>query len=642
MPSSRGVAAASGRHRLELPASRGSANQKLPTARHVSRRKGLDRGDLPEVVPRKHLILASRIRALAIGTCFIVLLAIMFANSKRRRHRFAHTSRRIIAIPRPSFNFDALRKAAAMMPSPSKPSSRNNHELSQPTLSDHTTSNTDAASNAVASSSAITAATVEVPVPASPEQIESFSHPNMANGTRPMCRVNNACIINNNGSGVLSLPSWMTREDSVLRKCGVNPRKYHTSIGALAKSSSHIRHIDADLVQQIRLSTFNEPPTAMTEHFLNSVLRAAFQLEVFESTTSVSMGTDHHCIANHTASFCDGAVVDAMPTADLRPAIIVPKKLVTMNNSWEAHSLELVKSAYGRGDLLEITTADLMTPPTDEETPSKDALNNTAVCFRSIIFTNANFNELPARAFEAPSVRLFASNGIDRAPRPPHGPEQEEQCKVSITIMKKSGHRALRNVDALQEQIEEIAKAALPSVTVTVNVLSPEKDSPFSNQVASMAETDILVGGTSHSLSNMAFMRAGATVFEVFPFGWQPSTFAYLANVMGIKYFSIGSKPQTAEFNECIEHEVLQLRKQNRLQEGEDSPEWLASLESRWSQAVAEYTLSGKSSLLLNSDRTGVSNFHTRSCARQQSLDFNVEDIAKEILLQVRNVCKQD
>jgi hypothetical protein len=668
MPSARVSVAGSSRRKLETSlSSRNLSNDKIAPSRRSNHRKGslgLAHTVLHEVIPRKKQILASRIQAVALCTILLVLLAFLSVRHKRgyprNQPRLPIKNGPRVPGLRPAFNYDALRKAAfsqttqsqnernyARPPIAQSVSVHVEKRADRPDLESQHHSENVAGIGTIAKQQVSgetgeqnTLPTELASLATIPEQIEWYSRPDMVNGTRPTCRVSNACILNNNGSGIVSLPSWMAREDFLLRKCGVGPRKYHASVDGLSKGVSHIQLVEADLVQQIFLSKFKEPPSSMTEHFTSTVLRAAYQLELFSDGSHLaSKGVGRYCYASESGSNCiqNG---NRKNSGVLRPAIITPAKNSQSSDIWETRVLSLLMLAYGQGSMSTLTTADLMSPSADSYLAHQRASNISAMCFRSIIFSNANFNELPDRVFDAVSTRLFSSNGVDRAHR--KGTGQRGACSISIAIMKKSGHRALRNVDALKEKIEETSKAALPDTSVTVNVLSPGRNVPFKDQVDSIRDTDILVGGTSHSLSNMAFMRTGSAVFEVFPFAWQPETFLYLATALGIKHIPVFADPQSTEFNDCIEHEVLQMRKQQKLDEGEDLLEWVTSVESRWRQAVVDFTLTGSSSLFLNSDKTSVSNFHTRLCARQQSLDFNVEATARAVVLQARNLCHSE
>jgi hypothetical protein len=104
--------------------------------------------------------------------------------------------------------------------------------------------------------------------------------------------------------------------------------------------------------------------------------------------------------------------------------------------------------------------------------------------------------------------------------------------------------------------------------------------------LAKISETtqyaDILVGGTSHSLSNLIFMRPNTSVFEVFPFAWQPTLYqelasstGVLASSMGVWYNNVVAAPQEQEFRASLENELSQLRKQNVIS-NDKKPTWMA------------------------------------------------------------------
>lgn len=469
-----------------------------------------------------------------------------------------------------------------------------------------------------------------------PDQIESYSRSDLLAGERPVCRISNACILAN---GMISLPVWMQREDRLLRRCGLGPHTYHT--GTEGPKGSDVKHLDADLAQLVRLVRFKEPSSTMTDFWTDSVLHAAFLFDTFSSSAKEwSRGTWTHCISTQNSSDCDqqlesGAAASsaaAAVAAGLKPALFVPKKVLSQEHTWERGALAMLDGKYGPA-----ATNNLLTDSVINKEEKDKATNVTATCFRSLLVGESKFKDLPPNAFDAATSPFFARSGIDRTPR--QRSSAEDACEITIGVMKKSGARALTPVDALRTKIANIAATALPSATVTVEVLEPaNKDVTFSEQTKRLAMVDILLGGTSSSLANMAFMRVGSSVFEVFPFAWQPPTFGDLAHVLGLRHKPVFAIPQTDEFRACMEHEVFQLRKQGRLT-GEANPKWVGEAEQMWATAAGEFALSGQSPLLLNSDTRGVSNFHTRSCARHQSLDFNVDDVAKAVLLEARNIC---
>lgn len=644
----------SGRRRIEAGGVRRGYDSRLSSARRFGRQydtKQVDYNEdiLPRTnanIPRKKQVLASRIRTLALCSFLLVLFAVVSSRHKRR-------SRRMVAIrqgliDRSKAESSSFSSKEEVNPQPNgnpSPAIGNGNKL--PAIDGHSTGKKEGQHD-IGSESSNSASnsedkrTEEAPAPHSgsavvlgelPEQIESFARNDMLSGARPVCRISNACILAN---GMVSLPMWMSKEDRLLRRCGVGPHTYHA--GEKGPKGSTIKTVDADLAQLVRLMRFKEPSPTMVDFFSDSVLHAAFLFDTI-SGTPPTKGAQSHCIATTNSTECDQQIKDngsaaRAATAGVKPAIFVPRKLFEQGATWEAHAMDMLSAKYGKESLAKILVGDVTDPMEKGKTS-----NVSATCFRSLITSDAKFKELPRDAFEATST-FFTRNNVERAPRPTPTAEGSDNshCTVSVGILKKDGARALKKIDELKQRVSQIAEAALPTATVNVEVLESNKNTPFGDQVSNAKKMDVIVGGTSNSLSNMAFMKSGSSVFEIFPFAWQPPNYEDLARVMGHRYHPVLASPQTTEFKTCIEHELFQLRKQNRLQ-GDENPPWVKQVEDKWEAASGEFVLSGKSPLLLNSDTSGVSNFHTRSCARHQSLDFNVDDLAKAVLLDARHMC---
>lgn len=618
-------------------------------------------------VPKKKKVMASRLRTMALCAFFLVCFAGITSRQKRgSRQRLINLRNELALISKHhSADLAGHPTAALGIPAPPKDASSSVEDTAsnsgaaeltkEGNIGNTSDSSTEGASSKTELDSAGEAAVAAIGDAGSaragtpesshaqertyspmPDQIESFSRSDLLAGARPMCRIANACILAN---GMISLPVWMQREDRLLRRCGVGPHTYHA--GSNGPKGSVVKHHDADLAQLVRLMRFKEPSATMVDFWIDSVLHAAYLFDTFSGLPKVAhQATETHCITTHSSTDCDkqlegtaaAASVAAATAAGLKPALFVPQKIMQHENTWERGALAMLDGKYGPAATTHLFTTDVI----DKEQKDKPT-NVSATCFRSILVGEAKFRDLPTNAFDVTTSPLFSRSGIDRAPRSPA--TSNDACTISVGILKKSGARTIIPVEELRTKIASIAAAALPSATVNVEIIEPpSKDKPLSEQTPQFTNVDILLGGTSSSLANMAFMRSGGAVFEVFPFAWQPSTFGDLARVLGLRHKPVYAGPQTTDFRACMEHEVFQLRKQGRLS-GDDNPEWVAAAEKRWEAAAGEFALSGRSSLLLNSDTSGVSNFHTRSCARHQNLDFNVDDVAKAILLEARTIC---
>jgi hypothetical protein len=462
-----------------------------------------------------------------------------------------------------------------------------------------------------------------------PESVESYVRSDMREGERAMCRLTRACIMSN---GMLSLPRWMMRKRRELEHCGLGPHVYHDDAPSKFNGEA-AREIDVDLVQLVPLPQYSNPPGTMTEFLMDSILPAALLFDVF-GTRNIPIPEGvvaKRCYSTQTTTDCEGALTPE--PSPFKPGIFVPPSVAGQPDSWEAHALEMVGKAYGGGRVEKLSVADVVNR--NEEATSG---NSTATCFRSILITDARVKDFPHGWFDGNS-KLLPASGIEKAVHQSNTKSDANGlCSIAIAILQKGDDRRLISADALQTKLSDLASEVPVKLNLDVQIIGGYSRIPFTDQIQRVKNLDILIGGTSHSLSNLMFMQSNTSVFEVFPFGWQPKLYEELASSMGIWHHKVFSAPQEREFKACLEHELVQLRKQNQISENEKPP-WLTEIEGRWEKASEEFSLHSKTSLVLNSDTSGISNFHTRSCARRQSLEFNVEEVARAVLQEAQRVC---
>ena len=82
-------------------------------------------------------------------------------------------------------------------------------------------------------------------------------------------------------------------------------------------------------------------------------------------------------------------------------------------------------------------------------------------------------------------------------------------------------------------------EAALRATGVEVEVVNDLGERPFSEQVAVMARTGLLVSAHSGEMANIVFLPAHAAVIELFPFGLRSARFRNLAPTLDIAYESL-------------------------------------------------------------------------------------------------------
>jgi hypothetical protein len=459
--------------------------------------------------------------------------------------------------------------------------------------------------------------------------IDSYARSDMQEGERALCRINKACILS---SGLLSLPDWMKGRREELHACGLGPYAHH-GVDGNAFAGMRVRNVDFDLFQPVRRSRLLEPPSTMTEFLMEFVLPGAFVFDTFGATEVPlpSEVTSTRCYSTPSSTDCTRGFMPER--AKFKPGILVQSSVFERPESWEALVVAMLGKAYGDGAHGTMSITDVVAPVGGDNNQ-----NSSATCFRSVLTSELKVKEFPREWFVEAS-RLFSANSIEKSGSTSStGATKDGSCSLSITILQRAKTRRLISADALVTKLSELSTATPSGIKIGVQIVSDMGTLSVAKQIETTQYADILVGGTSHSLSNLMFMRANTSVFEVFPFAWQPTLYQELASSMGVRYNKVVAAPQEQEFRACLENELSQLRKQNVIS-NDEKPTWMAETEQRWQKAVQDFAVTGKSSLVLNTDTSGISNFHTRSCVRRQNLEFNVDEMANAMLREGRRIC---
>eukprot|EP00171_Calliarthron_tuberculosum_P016492 IDg16492t1 len=258
----------------------------------------------------------------------------------------------------------------------------------------------------------------------------------------------------------------------------------------------------------------------------------------------------------------------------------------------------------------------------------------SATCFRSVLAADAMFRHLPHRALARSSL-LSEKNGVNRHPRT----HKSGACKLTIGLFDVGeGPRGIVDVPGLRAAIAQIARLALPSATVRVEVLSVNPEITLADHVRAVQNLDVLVAGSGDELSGLAFLRDRSLVFEILQFGMVPDTYRSLANILGVNYYSLQSRPASDTFKSCLEAQIANLSKKGTLGSGEYPP-WWGALKKTWDSAAAEFMLNGKTDFDILANHTAIANFDSRHCAKMQSLAFNNDEAARSIVLQAKSLC---
>ncbi len=473
----------------------------------------------------------------------------------------------------------------------------------------------------------------EVMVKEFPSVIEWYTRDDLKAGQRPLCRISKPCLLSN---GVLALPSWMEQTKEMLHRCGIGNHIYYNSLNSLP-GVQNVRMMGVDFALTIRPEKFQDP-THILSIFLNEhLLKASFLFDTFAGKTyTPSALRVTHCVASKSGKDCTSP-----PNHKLlfRPGIFVPSK---MHQAGKSHSFGLrLVDYFGRGHSNDRTAThlNLSTILVKSHRDQNDGLS--ATCFRSVLSADAMFRHLPAQALMTSSL-LSERNSISRSARKRVIPSAGRGCQLNLGIVDLAeGPRGIINLSEFRQALEQIGRLAIPGGVVSVELVRVDTDTTLEDHLRLMQGLDVYISGSGDELSSAIFLRNGAQVFEILQFGMNPDTHRSLASVLGLSYFSLQARPSSDTFKNCLETQVLNLRKKGVLGEGENPP-WWDALMSTWDNAAAEFTLRGKTDFDILSNHTKIANFDSRHCAKMQSLAFNYEEAARSIVLQAKSLCDAD
>lgn len=152
--------------------------------------------------------------------------------------------------------------------------------------------------------------------------------------------------------------------------------------------------------------------------------------------------------------------------------------------------------------------------------------------------------------------RRFLREALALSPPPPNSPPPpaEDQRRPLLVLLSRSTSRALLNEAAVAELAREVG--------FRVEVAAPEamgRPEAFSRVVAGAA---VLAGVHGAGLTNMVFLREGAVVLQVVPWGLDWSAMAYFrepAQAMGLQYveYKVAVEESTLSDEYPLDHPVL-------------------------------------------------------------------------------------
>ncbi len=167
----------------------------------------------------------------------------------------------------------------------------------------------------------------------------------------------------------------------------------------------------------------------------------------------------------------------------------------------------------------------------------------TRTCFRSLV-TNAVVYDVDRPERDA----LLRRTGVARGPARP-------RCAPHIVVLsrKPDAARAIpfKLLAELRVALQDELGRASPNATL--EFVQDLRHLGFGGQVALLQRADVLVAAHGAELSNALFLRRGATVFEIYPFGWVlRNCFQRVLAAVHARRVELLSPPDPARFRSCM------------------------------------------------------------------------------------------
>ncbi|PXF40475.1 EGF domain-specific O-linked N-acetylglucosamine transferase [Gracilariopsis chorda] len=424
---------------------------------------------------------------------------------------------------------------------------------------------------------------------------------------RSLCRLFNVGRLRN---GTLVLPTWMKKHREALAvHCGIrevffvldiHAKEHDKWVHGLSNVQLDDTYADRDLFSL-------QTPRHHMPHFLSDIIAPLVASEVLlgsgrESIPFKIISAEMPTTTNHPQ----------IPLYDTRPILFLNiETAVEPPTNWVPSLARFFEHKRVGFELA-----------VDELPLSKDAVGNLdrLRLFRSVMSTNINPYE-PYGLFDADGKNyVFQVNGISRKPTWMTEGICKQHCKTSVTVLTREGHRALLEVDKLENKIK--SRFMDHGLETEVKIVD-FRDTSFDEQVKIMQETNVLIASHGAGNTNLVFMRPGGAVIEIFPFSYKAGPFDGFAKIFGMEYKTAMSAPQTEVFKTCMHRneknkKILQevFEKWDRAVEQEKVSPWIHRLEFE-----KEFGKPGKSE-----------GMQTRICVRQQQLKFNIDAVAQMAL----------
>lgn len=468
--------------------------------------------------------------------------------------------------------------------------------------------------------------------------------------SKAVCHIQGVC---RSGDGQFLLPHWMEKYDAQIDSCGLPGKVRYVlhetkkdsdvlevSAGHMDKGPSTVWSIEGLRRKKLTLTgdysghdlIGGKAPRELM-HWMVTDLTPSFYLMDMAARTSryIRYGrfTSEKCFQSGGESCTQQ---DSPPK--LNPLVLVDIRVSEKkSHQWPKGVLRLMRNAF-RGDLA----------IADAQEIYGWQVRSKAACFRSIFSTSARVADFSENLFTSSHI-MWKANGLSRDSVIREKKEGKENtvspCTSRVLLLNKYGKRYMVGHEKLHAAIAKTAQAEVeqnfPSIRVLSETVFFEKSS-FHEQVSVMQESRIVVASHGSSSANIVFLRPGSTFIEVMPFGLEVDTYSNLAKAFGIKYTAVMAQPDEEVFTSCVEH----FNPGNPVDVAGTVKEWKRAAEEFRTAAVDSHVNPTTKFRISNGEDAGedaVKDDHFRECASYQRLSFNVDRVAKLVVVDIMKQC---
>lgn len=291
----------------------------------------------------------------------------------------------------------------------------------------------------------------------------------------------------------------------------------------------------------------------------------------------------------------------------LKPMIALSKRMLGKPRSWNRGFFAMLTNSS-----VENPRHVYIVPPTTRQ----PALH----CFRSMLAT-----PLGADTSSKNRDTLLRKAGISR--------KRISTCSPRIVVVVRNPKGKVdRTIPMpLVRRLHHELAARIP--TATVEVFEGFDGLSVRQQAALMQRTDILVSVHGAELSNLIFIRRGASVIQLFPFGFRSRWFDPLMDAVGATHVEAFVKPDTERFLQCVKDRTPKLWPNL-------APDVVQRVKTRFLQRVDLFERAGTEAKRDEAARfNGQEGVH-QVCTRSQRIFIDPVKIALLAVEEARKTCK--